>query len=229
MASEDQNHLCPRRPCEKLLRVFPLFPKFPPEVQSMIWEFAVANEKSMFLELFIKNDDAERKKELKVRHRTPPLLLVNHEARRSALKQYPKLLGKDNCYLNPRKDVVFMKDKAISKMYDLSLQYKGDSYQREAEKAVRFLVIGGEKSYPSMADLTKCGFRNLEKIILQKQRGALDFEQEAHLNQNKWKPVSDQISPRLWRSTSPGSGHKPELCLLDEDQLNKEVRISNAI
>ena len=102
------NPLFPPQPPNNTPAKFSWFGRFPPEVQAIIFEFAAANDEPRFLELFTKTREAEQQRDLKIRHQVPALLHVSREARRWAKKYYIKLMGTSRCYLDPRKDVVFM-------------------------------------------------------------------------------------------------------------------------
>jgi hypothetical protein len=194
-------------------------------VQAIIFEFATANEEPRFLELFTKTRQAEQQRDLKIRHQVPALLHVSREARRWAKKYYIKLMGTSRCYLDPRKDVVFMQNTIVPKMYNSWIQHQaknGRSYSMELEKQVRYVVVGGETEYPSLADLTNCGFSNLEKIVLQKQTGGLNSRQQAHLSQNSW--VRNEQTPQdVWRYTSACPDNRSEVEFLEAVDLNRYV------
>jgi hypothetical protein len=222
------NPLFPPQPTNNTPAKFSQFRRFPPEVQAIIFEFATANDEPRFLELFTKTREAEQQRDLKIRHQVPALLHVSREARRWAKKYYIKLMGTSRCYLDPRKDVVFMQDTIVPKMYNSWIQHQaknGQSYSMEVEKQVRYVVVGGETEYPSLADLTICGFSNLEKIVLQKQTGGLNSRQQAHLSQNLWVR-NDQTPQDVWRYTSACPGKSSEVEFLEAVDLNKEVRNS---
>jgi hypothetical protein len=222
------NPLFPPQPTNNTLAKFSQFRRFPPEVQAIIFEFATANEEPRFLELFTKTRQAEQQRDLKIRHQVPALLHVSREARRWAKKYYIKLMGTSRCYLDPRKDVIFMQNTIVPKMYNSWIQHQaknGRSYSKELERQVRYVVVGGETEYPSLADLTNCGFSNLEKIVLQKRTGGLNSRQQAHLSQNSW--VRNEQTPQdVWRYTSACPDKRSEVEFLEAVDLNKEVRNS---
>jgi hypothetical protein len=85
-----------------------------------------------------------------------------------------------------------MEDSRFPKFYDSWIRDEKSIYKPEVEKKVRFLVMGGINGYSSMRDLEKCGYANLEKIVLEKQEGDLTPEQKAHLSPSwKCKPRPD--------------------------------------
>jgi hypothetical protein len=205
---------------------FTVFPKLAPELRMMVWENCVADAEPGFAEFFTTNYGQQR--ELKVRHRTPALFRVNQESRYVALKAYQTFLGDSSCFLDPRKDIVFMQDSTVPTILDMWLQHRklqGNPYETDVEERVRYMVVGGKERYPSMEALEKCGYCNLQKIILQKGDGNLTTRQEAHLSQNSWEHRPN--SEGHWRFENCGHHKGLELALLTENQMDKEVRNSN--
>jgi hypothetical protein len=201
---------------------FTLFPNLAPEVRIMIWECAVADAEPRLVEFFTK--DYEEQRELKVRHQTPALLRVSKEPRYVTLKAYPTFLDNKTIFLEPGKDVVFMQDWTIPKIYHMWMDHKKD-YIPKVENKVRNLVVAGKERYPTMGDIEKCGFYNLEKIILEKSEGSLTPRQEAHLFQNTWKHLPRPGNGLLFEKCNHQK--KLKLSFLTEEGMNREVSNSN--
>jgi hypothetical protein len=227
MPSKYYDRLYPSRPPQGPLQHFWLFPKLPPEVQAMIWKEAAVNDQPKIVEFFIRKNDAEQRRELKIHHQPPALVQINHESRKWAMKHLHTFLGREDCLINPSKDVVFMEDAIVPKMCDMWINAEGNSYNPEVEKQVRFLVVGGTKLYPSMRDLEKCGYSNLEKIVLEKQEGDLTPLQDEHLDHSWVREKSPDLPSQNWHYVRRGPNKTPEISLLTEDQMNEKVGTPN--
>ncbi|PMD22481.1 hypothetical protein NA56DRAFT_702266 [Hyaloscypha hepaticicola] len=167
----------------KPLHKFSYFPKLPSEVQAMIWKVAAADDKSRIVEFFIKKDEAKQEKELSIHHQPPALLHVNQQAWKWTIKYFQAFLGKEDY-------IVFMEDSIAPKVYTSRVRNEKSKYKPEVVKKVKFLVMGGIDGYSSMRDFEKCGYANLEKIVLEKQEGVLNPEQKAHLSPSWYHYVS---------------------------------------
>jgi hypothetical protein len=134
----------------------------------------------------------------------------------------PGFLRKEECFINPEKDIVFIEDSIVPKVYASWIRNVKSKYKPEVEKKVRFLVMGGIDGYSSMRDLKKCGYANLERIVLEKQEGDLTPEQKAHLSPS-WvcKPRPDLPSKEYHYVSLD---EERELSLLTEQQMVRKVR-----
>ena len=133
MPSKYYDCLFPTESPPKSLQSFTYFPKLPPEVQAMIWKTAAADDKSRIVEFFIKKDEARQERELSIHHQPPALLHVNHQAQKWTIKYLQAFLGKEDCFIDPEKDVVFMEDSIVPKVYASWIQDEISRYRPEVE------------------------------------------------------------------------------------------------
>jgi hypothetical protein len=223
MSSKYYDRLFPTDSPPKSLHKFSYFPKLPPEVQAMIWKAAAADDKSRIVEFFIKKDEPKQEKELRFHHQPPALLHVNQQARKWTIRYLQAFLGREHCFIDHRKDVVFMEDSIVPKVYASWIRDEISRYRPEVEKKIRFLVMGGIDGYSSMRDLEKCGYANFGKIVLEKQEGDLTPEQKAHLR-SSWvcKPRPD-LPSKDYHYISQSLDEECELSLLTEQQMTRKV------
>lgn len=191
----------------------------------MIWKNAVADAEPRLVELFTKSSEEEQHRDLKVRHRPPVLLQVNQEARYVALKTYRKFLDNEACFLDPKKDVVVMRDWSIPIIYRMWIEHRvlqDKIYRPQVEEQVRHLVVCGKERYPSLAGLESCGFRNIRKIILQKSKEGLTSRQQTYLSRGSWTHFPNPGNK--WHFTHFDCHDRLELSFLTGGQMDKKVR-----
>jgi hypothetical protein len=159
---------------------------------------------------------------LSIHHQPPALLHVNQQAWKWTIKYFQAFLGKEDCFINPEIDIVFMEDSITPKVYTSRVRNEKSKYKPEVVKKVKFLVMGGIDGYSSMRDFKKCGYANLEKIVLEKQEGVLNPEQKAHLSPS-WvcKPRPDLPSKEYHYISLD---EERELSLLTEQQMIRKTR-----
>jgi hypothetical protein len=223
MLSKYYDRIYPPRSSQGTLQHFWFFPKLPLEVQAMIWKEAAANDQPKIVEFFIRKNEGGHRRELNIHHQPPALIRINHESRKWAMKHLYTFLGRKDCLINPSKDVIFMEDAIVPEMCDMWINVEGNSYNPEVEKQVRFLVVGGRDRYPSMSDLEKCGYSNLEKIVLEKQEGELTPRQGEYLDHSWVREKSPDLPSQSWHYVPRGPNRTPEISLLTGDQMNKDV------
>jgi len=202
------------------------FQELPFEIRLIIWDLALEAIDPRIIAVFQKEIEAERRKELKIRHQMPPLLHVNQESRTLALKAYPKFLDIPGCVLKPKKDVVFMQDARVPNMYDDWMHHRelhGNPYEPKVERQVRFLAVGGTDTYTSMKNIKKIGYSNLEKLVLQKEEGGLTSEQEEYMEQTSWvrKPSNGPSGESHFVSNMPDK--RLTIGFLTGQQMIREV------
>jgi len=115
-----------------------------------------------------------------------------------------------------------MEDSIVPRVYASWIRDEKSRYKPEVEKKVRFLVMGGRDGYSSIGDLEKCGYANLEKIVLEKQEGDLTPEQKGHLSPSWVCMPRPDLPSKDYHYVS--LDEERELSLLTEQQMTREVR-----
>ena len=115
-----------------------------------------------------------------------------------------------------------MEDSIVPKVYASWVRDEISRYRPEVEKKIRFLVMGGIDGYSSMRDLEKCGYANLEKIVLEKQEGDLTPEQKAHLSPSWVSKPRPDLPSKEYHCVS--LDEERELSLLTGQQMVRKAR-----
>jgi hypothetical protein len=104
----------------------------------MIWKVAEADDKSRIVEFFIKKEEAKQEKELNIHHQPPALLHVNQQARKWTIKYFQALLRKEDCFINPEIDIVFMEDSIAPKVYTSRIRNEKSNTSRKWRRKSNF-------------------------------------------------------------------------------------------
>jgi hypothetical protein len=115
-----------------------------------------------------------------------------------------------------------MEDSIVPKVYASWIRDEKSRYNPELEKKVRFLVMGGRDGCSSIRDLEKCGYTNLEKIVLEKQEGDLTPEQKGHLSPSWVCMARPDLPSKDYHYVILDK--ERELSLLTEQQMTRKVR-----